>query len=288
MNQIENLGLNSSSLSGQSNIVITNNDFILFGANTAVRIADLKSRTWKGLAISGQNPNMGSYRIFQDLESNVWISDFRGLFKLNTSSFLNYNSRSGLADDEVTAIYQSTDGSIYISNQAYMNRLKDGRIQSNEILTSTEPSSRILDIEEDISTNSILLAGNKSGLATYSNLEKPKPSIAYNDLRITSIEWYKDELYVTTNQALHEYKEGKLHVRDTMYGSRNMKSIEELLFVTTTWNGVYIFDGKSSRNIRSNNYDLSSVYQVAIYDNDTLLATRDGIGTMRDGEIKHW
>lgn len=49
-----------------------------------------------------------------------------------------------------------------------------------------------------------------------------------------------------------------------------------------------MFDGESFTHYNSDNYDLNSVYQSVVYHNDTILATRDGLGIIKNGQIMNW
>lgn len=290
INFVMDAGLNPSSRVTQSSIVIDQKGNVFYGANTPARIINHQAKTWQNLLIKGENVNIGSTSVFCDRENNIWVSDSRGLFKYNVLQFINYNKSSGLASDEVTAITQLDDGRVLLGNPAQFNIIKGNVITKIDLKKDESPVYRVLDIEEDRARGLVYIAENDAGLLVYRNTDFTKPyyTLSNDGIRVTSIEIINDKVYVSTNNGLYEVVDQKLQLILPQKGIRNLKHFGKRLLLLTNSNGILIYDGMKILKYTSQNFDLSSVYQAAIYRGDTILATRGGIGTLKNGRIVYW
>ena len=55
----------------------------------------------------------GATSVFIDREQNVWLTDTRGINKINNLKLINYYKNNGMLEDEVTAIAEMNDGKIW-------------------------------------------------------------------------------------------------------------------------------------------------------------------------------
>lgn len=285
---IEGVGLSEAPKGYQSSLVV-NDDVVLFGAHTPARIIDRKNKTWNDLPIGGEIVNIGSTRIFKDQESNIWVSDSRGLFKFNILRFVNYNKNSGLVENEVSAIKELSNGLMLVANPRQLNVMDGNSIENIRLGSEGDLGYRVLDIEEDPQLKEVYMANSIGGLLIYKNdqFSKPIQTINFDRLRPTSVERHRDKLYVTGYYGLYEFINRKLQIVDSLTSIRNIISLGDKLALLSNSRGVYLYDGNSFTHYSSKNFDLNSVYDIVIYKGDTLLATRDGIGIARNGVISH-
>lgn len=285
---LDDVGLNQYSKGYQSSLVVKD-DLILYGINTPVRIIDRDNNTWRDLPIGGEKAHIGSTRIFQDRESNIWVGDSRALFKFNTLRFVNYNKNSGLADNEVSVIKQLSNDIQLIANPRKLNIIRKNEITNFSLESDDDLSFRVLDIEEDPKTDRVYLAANDGGLYIYENdrFSKPIQVINSNGLRITSVERYKDRILVAGNFGVYELQKGKLEIIDSIRTIRNIVDLGEKVAWLSNSTGLWMYDGAKTISYTSENFDLSSVFDMCIYMGDTLVATRDGLGIIKNHSIQH-
>ncbi|MEP1032126.1 two-component regulator propeller domain-containing protein [Ekhidna sp.] len=287
---LNDIGLLSSSLTNQSSLVVDQNGNVFFGSSTPARMINRENKSWQNLLINGENVNIGSTSIYCDAENNIWVSDSRGLFKFNVLQFLSYNKSSGLASDEVTAVDQLSDGTIVLSNPYHFNILKNNGIDQYSYNIDKKLTYRILSIEEDEVNNRLYMATNDAGLLVYDRGKYEEPSQVYSGekLRITAVKSYNKTIYAAGDHGIYKLENNNLNKINNHRGIRNISRVGDRLAFLSNSNGIYLYDGSSFTHYNSTNYDLSSVYQGVLYNEDTILATRDGLGIIQDGEIKNW
>lgn len=286
---LNDVGLVNTSTSNQSSIVVDEGGKIFYGASTPARMISKKDNSWQNLLING-NQNIGSTRIFCDQENNIWVSDSRGLFKFNVLKFLNYNKKSGLADNEVTAITQLRSGKIILANQFDFNVLEKNIINQYTYKKDKDLTFRILAVEEDTINNLVYMSTHEAGLLAYQIDRYGAPLRVYDNekLRMTAVESFNGKIYAAGNQGIFSIEDGKLEKLKSNNRIRNIVNLGKRLAFLSNDDGVYMFNGDTFTQYTSTNLDLKSVYQAVIFESDTLLATRDGVGVIRSGEIQHW
>jgi ligand-binding sensor domain-containing protein len=287
---LDDAGLTSSALINQSSLVVDQNGTVFFGSSTPARMVNHENNTWQNLLIKGKNVNIGSTSIFCDAENNLWVSDSRGLFKFNVLQFLNYNKSSGLADDEVSAVTQLPDSTMVLANPHDFNVLKDNQIKHYSYEIDKNLAYRNLAMEVDMLNNHLYVATNDAGLLVYknNNFEKPFNVYAEEGLTITSVKSFKGTIYAAGNTGIYYVNNGRMNKLNSHGGIRNISRVGNHLAFLSHTQGVLMYDGKSFKQYKSLNFNLSSVYQAVVYEGDTILATRDGPGIIYENEIKHW
>ncbi len=285
---LNDVGLTNSSLTNQSSLTIDKSGRVFFGSATPARTIDYESKTWNDLLIKGESLNIGSTRIFCDRENNIWVSDSRGLFKFNILQFQNYNKSSGLAYDEVSAILQLQNGNIVLANPLDFNILSNGILSNYSYQEEKTLIFRILAMDEDKDKNLLYMATNDKGLLVYEigNYDKPIREFSGDELKITSVKVYRDTVFVASNSGLYYLINNDIVKFNSNSRIRNICLLGTKLAFLSNSEGIFIYDGTNFNQYTSLNFDLASVYQAAIYKGDTLLATRDGIGIIKDKEIQ--
>ncbi len=108
----------------------------------------------------------GATAIFQDRESNIWITSTRGISKIISRRFAAYNRESGLLEDEVSSILQMKNGQIVLGHEGGLT------FQSQQYRTLRFDGlpavmGRVMDLLEDRWGN-LWIAADRQGLARLS------------------------------------------------------------------------------------------------------------------------
>ncbi|NQZ75653.1 MAG: hypothetical protein HRT61_06010 [Ekhidna sp.] len=285
---MQDVGISRLSQFTQSSLLIANDELILYSSGSPARIIDNNRMTWKNLLIQGKNLDIGSTCIFQDIENNIWVSDSRGLFKFNVSQFINYNGSSGLTSNEVSSIFQLKDGSMLLANPWALNHIKEDAIEHYLLGTAPGINFRILDIEKH--GKKIYMAANDGGLLVYDpdRLETPERILYGPNVAITSCAVYNGKLYVSGNKGLFEVQDGTFKQKSTFGAIRNMVVIDDQLLLLTFAQGLFFFDGQELKQYKSEDFDLNSGYQAAVFNDQLVIGTRNGLATISNEKIQPW
>lgn len=286
---IPDAGLSTSALSAKSSVVV-HKGLVLFGAHSPSRLVNRSERSFQDLLIDGNRMNIGSSRIFADKEGTIWVSDMRGLFKFNLLQFENYNRNSGLAADEVTVVLQTADEKMILANTNQLNVLDDGKIINLQPIVRGKENFRILDILEDPNDYRLLIASNDGGLLVYERDQYDQPSKILNSSeRITTVERYRDKTYVAGGKGFFQLRGERLvPIAPDLKSIRNLRVLGSRLGLFTTGQGLHLYDGKKFEHFISPVFSLRSVYDGLMYRGEILLATRDGLATLSEGQIVKW
>lgn len=141
--------------------------------------ADSKIQT--RLTIENGLITLGATSLFIDRERNLWITSHRGVSKLISTRFANYNKTHGLYKNEVTAILESAPGHLvfgHINGLTFYDGVKFKTINFQDEQNFNESDTRVLDLAMDQYQN-IWVAVNNLGLA----------KISLNG----DIEWFNDK-----------------------------------------------------------------------------------------------
>ncbi len=286
---IQDVGLNEAAMTAKTSIVI-NDGTVLFGANTPARLVNRTEGTFQDLLIDGKRLNIGSTRILADREGTIWVSDTRGLFKFNLLQFENYNSNSGLKDDEVTVIHELENGELLLANIHQLNVLGESKVTTYPSVQYGDANFRILDIHEDRENDRIMMTTSGGGLIFYdlNDFAKPTLRLSINE-RVTSVEAFKNRVFVANNRGLQELVENQLtSLNPEVRTIRNMSVLGDKLGLYTTGYGIYLFDGDEFQSFTSNVFGLMSVYDGVIFNDEIILGTRDGLATLSGDRIIPW
>ncbi len=125
---------------------------LFFGSLWGKYLYNSKTNSSQKLYKSSGFASDGAMRIFIDKEQNVWFTDTRGLNKLNSIAFLNYNSSSGLFEDEVSAIAEFGNNNFIFGHNQGLSFLMNGTVKTlpfSKFAHFRNTASRVLDIFND-------------------------------------------------------------------------------------------------------------------------------------------
>ncbi len=195
----------------------------------------------------------GASAIFIDFEKNIWIVGYRGVSKIISRRFSNYQKKDGLLEDEVTAIAEYAPGKIIFGHNSGIT-LYDGKsFQYRLFPGKIDPLfSRIMDVEVDSKKN-IWIADSKkplietdiNGNSRVYGLDKGLPASAM-DILIDS----NDKVWVGTSSGIYYLKNERFHPLDgrmmKKYGIRRIyKAGKDVLYFATISNGLVEFNQKT-------------------------------------------
>lgn len=139
----------------------------------------------------------GATSVFIDREQNVWITDTRGINKINNFKVINYFRKDGMLEDEVTAISETNDGKIVLGHNNGLSILyPNNTFRVIEFPDMKLNTRRVGDIMKDREGN-IWFASISKGIG------KLMPDL--------SISWYNSEKFPVTN-VVYQDRKGQIWV----------------------------------------------------------------------------
>jgi len=228
----------------------------------------------------------GGTAIFLDMEENLWISDTRGLSKLNSLAFRNHNTSVGLLEDEVTSINEISHGKfIFGHNQGLTisENHKFRHITFNEYKNYKPSSSRVLDLFKDTKEN-IWIAAHQMGIGRLDKSGKIEWMRTPDSLIFTSVISDNDGniiassnkgLYELKNKAIEKFRPGMMPVTPL----RKLFNFKDGKIYASTPTGFFILEDKKYKHVYiADNPKASSVFSI-IKDNKNriFLGTLDGL-----------
>ncbi|MDF1798612.1 MAG: ATP-binding protein [Planctomycetota bacterium] len=103
----------------------------------------------------GDDPSMvsaGATDIERDAFGNIWVSTLRGVTRIPPRAWVSYEQRSGLLQDEATALEHLPNLGLVIGHNGGLTLLRDGRMEQLSFLDAGArnlETARVLDLEPD-------------------------------------------------------------------------------------------------------------------------------------------
>jgi len=228
----------------------------------------------------------GCTSIFLDKEDNLWVSDTKGLSKLNSLAFRNHNSSIGLEEDDVASINEITPGK-YIFGHGHGITISENyryKYISFKTFKNYKPNStRVLDIFKDKIGN-IWFSASGMGIGKLDNSD--------------NIEWMKipdltmfgsiisddnGNILASANKGIYIYKNGAFekYLKDISPNNyiRKLFNLKDGKIWAASSTGIYIFENHTVKNIKvENNLRANSIYSIFKDNRNRILAgTLDGL-----------
>ena len=258
---------------------------VFFGSLWGKFVYKIKSGTVQKLYKSNGFASDGCMETFIDKEHNIWFSDTRGLNKLKTIAFLNFNSASGLLEDEVSAIAEFGNNNLIFGHNQGISFRKNGIITTvsfSKFPHFRNTASRVLDIYND-GNGSLWLASHFMGVAKsdYNGnitwLNSPD-SIAFSSVN----KGLNGELLFATNRGVYTFENNsfKIYFEPTVYIRKIFNFNDGFLYFASNY-GLFIHSKNSTKflTIHNNIYasNIYAVYKDAKF--GLLIGTRSGLYT---------
>jgi len=122
---------------------------VIFGNIWAKYFISSTSDTPFPLMVSNGFSSNGATAAFTDREQNIWLTDTRGINKINNLKVLNYFEKNGMLEDEVTAIVETNDGKIVLGHNAGLSIFENGKFKKISFPDSKVNTRRVQDMIVD-------------------------------------------------------------------------------------------------------------------------------------------
>jgi two-component system cell cycle sensor histidine kinase/response regulator CckA len=220
-----------------------------------------KTGTWESLRTINGLISEGTYSMFIDYEKNVWIACGRGVSKISSRMFSNFQMIHGLLEDEVTALLEYEPGKFVLGHDMGLTFWDGNKFLKMPFTGEDEtepPYGRVLDMKLDSKQN-IWVVAERVGVIKINKQRKIKrygsrhglpDYIMINGLWIDNT----DNVWVGTSQGVFfmagngdrfvSIRVGKLptsSVRKIYAGTK------KILYLGSTFNGVYAYENKRKR-----------------------------------------
>jgi PAS domain S-box-containing protein len=258
-----------------------------------------KTGSWQFLDAPNGLIGGGANSLYIDFEKNIWIACERGVSKISSRRFTNFQRHHGLLEDEVTALLEYEPGKFILGHNNGIT-FYDGKeflqVPFSWKEESSLPVCRVLDIQMDANKD-IWLAASWAGLAKV-NLRYPHRITWYGPTHGLSrkiiclwIDQHTNRLWVGTEKGIFSYMPDQPTVRQKpKFVFMNIKELQghyprriygdsgKLRYIAGHNSGVFIYD---EQNHQWKNYRVpgdekaNSIYAIKKGSSNRLL-----IGTM--------
>jgi PAS domain S-box-containing protein len=137
------------------------------GNKFSINYFNYNTRSWEPINVNSGLTSDGANAIFIDYEKNIWIASNRGVNKIVSRRFSNFQRENGLLEDEVTAVLEYEPGKFVLGHNHGIT-VYDGETFQKAFLSRGDESKptlyRVLDMQLD-SKGNVWLAMAWGGLA---------------------------------------------------------------------------------------------------------------------------
>jgi PAS domain S-box-containing protein len=275
-------------------MVIDSRNNIYFGSSWVKYYININNGKLVGLFKENGLVSNGCTSIFLDREDNLWISDTRGLCKLNSLAFRNHNSSIGMEEDDVASMNELTPGKYVFGHNHGITISENNRFKyiSFKTFKNYKPnSSRVIDINKDKNGN-LWLSVFSMGIGRIDNSG--------------NIEWMKvpdsttfgsvisddnGDIIASANNGLYIYKNGTFEryykeISKDIY-LRKLFNLSDGKIWTASPRGIYIFENQNMKHIKSeNNLLANSVFSIFKDNKNRIFAgTLDGLYILQNDSM---
>ncbi|MDW7692477.1 ATP-binding protein [Flammeovirgaceae bacterium SG7u.111] len=228
-----------------------------------------------------------------DTDQNIWVSTVRGCYKIESAAFLNYTKRSGLPENEVSAILNLQNGKIVLGGVKDLSVLDKKGEMHNYYLANQDIifQSRILDLAEGVD-GTIYIAANKKGLGVLpKGAEQIKWYSTGNDIydAVIACEVIDGKVIVALINSICEFKNGQLTLLTSGVGY--VRSISKLSgnrgLLLCSRNGLFHIKNNNEAPINYVSKDMkcTNTYSSLEYEGKILIGTAGGLCELRNDSI---
>ena len=220
-----------------------------------------KTRTLEYLRSSSGLISEGALSMFIDFEKNVWITCGRGITKITSRRFSNFQVRHGLLEEEVTALLEVEPGKFVLGHNRGLT-FWDGNKFEKMPFTGEDgaelPFCRVLDMKRDAKQNTWLVA-ERVGVARINKQKQIKWYGTHHglpdNLRVTSI-WIDDtnNVWVGCGHGLFFMAADENHFVSIPVNQLPTPAVRKIyitpkniLYLGGTFNGVYQYEIKKNQ-----------------------------------------
>ncbi len=232
----------------------------------------------------------GVHNLMFDREGALWASSARGVSKIVSFRFANYDEDHGLVHDEVTAVFQRSDGSMVLGHGGGLTFFGD---QSTALKFGDRLDGRVLDLAED-SRGNLWIAAFRMGLFRLDptgNLKHYQMRSNWRGRVNSVLVDLNDKLWIATNGGVFsvDAEEFILHPLPRFFGGglrRLFMDSQGQVLVCAINNGIWRYDGAKWRVWSDANDQINNVY--AFLDSENKLpwvGTKAGLYLLGDDRL---
>ncbi len=280
-------------------LVPDNKDGIYYGNEFGIRYFDFDTKKTSNLGQKNGLISEGAISIFIDREKNEWIVGGRGVNKIPSKRFANFNKENGLFDNEVTAIEETSPGNYVFGHIGALTFYEDGKFHELELSYSSSNwhEKRVMDISID-SDNNIWFAAGLLGIGFIDknkNVKLFREKEGFPGFATSVVSTSSGKIYACSNEGLFVFTGNKFEQRP--YEGSWDQSIRKIfeakdgsLYFTTYDKGIYkIVDGIPVNIKSQGNKGFNNTYSM--WENpegDILVGSAIGILKVKDSVlVKH-
>jgi ligand-binding sensor domain-containing protein len=279
----------------QETILRIFNENVLFGNEYSLYNFNLRTNSLEELIFDKASKGEGGTSIFIDYESNIWITTYRGLYKLRFIPFTNLNSDDGLLYNEVTAIEFIEGDNVALGqegNLAIFNS-KNKSIKNIPIEASGEELNiflRIWDLLYDSRKRLwVVEAGKGLGLLNENKIRWLNLGLRK---KIESIaEDHNGQIWLGTTHGLYKLiDENKIELYEPtsdMLIRKIFTGEDGNIYLATKYNGLGILNVNLIDFFKSENKDDNNIYALLESKKyGILIGAKSGLLTIIDGKLE--
>ena len=291
----DNIGIHLNVQHISNNLVIDEQGRVFYSFNSGIRKLDIETGEWTSMQSEDENMNYNCEKILLDNEGNVWGATYRGVVKFDKHFFRYYSKQSGLWANEVTALIERCDGSVFLgSNLGYSLIQPDDQIDKYSFKQNEQSKDmanyRLLDLVQT-SDCGIYVAGNYLGLGklTPNGRLDWLPKIAPPDDKkylASALLMKEDTLWIAFSNKIYTLKNGNLQKKYNLpaYVRKIFMSSDKKLYFLTI-NGLYIQE-EGIREIKPEKLEETSFYSmIETKQKQILIGTLRGIFELKNNEL---
>jgi len=270
---------------------IGTNDEIFFGNNFSKFILKLSDRKIIPLRVKNAFSSNGASSLFVDREGNVWITDSRGVDKINNISIVSYYESNGLPANEVTAIVEANDGRFILGHSNLISILDGEKFKTISFPGKQNNLTRVLDMMKDREGN-IWISANMLGVGRLSPKDKLLWYPTEKGNRTTAIcQDNTGKIWVGTNRKLFYFKGKKIveyeHNDEFTTGVRKIFPSTDNGIYITSMTGLWYIDKNNliSRIPTAGNLDLNVFTYYKDEKGNEFVGTMNGLYCIKNGTI---
>ncbi|MBA4320961.1 MAG: hypothetical protein C0412_21430, partial [Flavobacterium sp.] len=268
-----------------------------FGTQRNLFVYDESAKTTINLTNQKNSILKGINSVIKDKENSLWITSYRGAFKIRFPEFKNLYASNGLLKDEVTAISQ-IGSTVLFGHEGGITFFNNGKIRTESFSESRKFKAdlRVMQFAEDRQGN-IWIAAAKKGLGRIDkNLSITWFSLPREEfMNVVSVAPDKNKtIYASTNNNVYKF-ENNSFIKVDLGELENKKSIRRIYFndknellISTMSLGLYIkVNGKKIKNYSSPSIvSANSIYTTYSDHEETYAGTSGGLFCISGDSLK--
>jgi len=268
---------------------------VYLGSHYQLLYFNCKTLLWEEILPEAGLAGGGSNALFIDREKNIWIACDRGLSNIVSRRFTNFNSKSGLLENEVTSILEYEPGKFVMGHNIGLTFYNGHRFTALPLIPKDIKDLvlfRVLEMRNDSQKN-IWVAFSKGGLLKISpNKKVTNYGLPQKCEKVTSVFVDKtDRVIVGTDKGAFILKSsGFTRVEDSPETSirRLFGHSGTLGYIAGMGTGIYAFQSDKWVNYRTRTDSMAnSVYCLIEYHRNYILAgTLKGLYTIKNNTLE--